>query len=146
MCHRSSCRSRLSTSRPIGLTSASVSTRLAWGTKRKGTWLTTNDAIDDGLERGEGSGEVVDLGGRQTKLAGAAGRDCLEELTDRHTEGAREPNQHVGPGIRLRQLDPANVLVVQPGAFREALLRELALEAEPPQLCAERSEHRRWRV
>jgi len=73
-------------------------------------------------------------------VAGRDRRDGLEQLANRHTKRGSQAYEHVGPGIGLTQLDPANILVVQACQLRERFLRQLAILAKPAQLHAQPSD------
>lgn len=57
--------------------------------------------------------------------------DGGEDLSHGNLQSASESHEDVGAGIRLGQLDTANVLVVQACELGQTFLRQLSLEAQP---------------
>ena len=78
-------------------------------------------------------------------MASVAGCDRGEQLANRDHQRAGETDEHVRPGIGLRELDTPDVLVIQARQLREALLRKLSLEAQPTELVAQRAQDGRPR-
>ena len=79
-------------------------------------------------------------------MASVAGCDRGEQLANRDGQRTSKTDEYVCTGIRLRQLDTPDVFVIQPCQLREALLRELSLEAQPTQLVAQRAQNGRPRA
>ena len=99
-----------------------------------GPRLAGEHTIDDGGQGPEGIGDFFDVGGGEA-IGGAVGRrDRFEQLADRDRQGPRQSNQHICARIRLRQLNPADVLVIQPGELSQTLLGQLAFEAQTTEL------------
>ena len=69
-----------------------------------------------------------------------AGRDRGEDLADGNHERPRQADEHVRSRIGFRELDPADVLVIQAGELSQPLLRQLSLEPQPTQLRTERAQ------
>jgi hypothetical protein len=88
---------------------------------------------------------MLDLVEWQRRRSAASRGDGLEQVADSNPEGAGQADEYIRTGVGLSKLDPANVLVVQAGEFRERFLRHLAIEPETAQLCTERPQDGRTR-
>jgi hypothetical protein len=107
--------------------------------------LVFDDAIDDGGERAEGRGERLDVGRDQAvrHRFGDGRRHRGEDLADGHLQRAREADEHVRARFRLRELDAADVLVVETGRFRQFFLRQILAEPQLTDLRTQGAQDRR---
>jgi len=70
-------------------------------------------------------------------------RDGVEQVADRDAERPRKADERERSRVGRPSLDAADVIEAQMSELRETVLRELALEAQAPNLRAQLSENRR---
>ena len=87
----------------------------------------------DGVQRCR---DIAEVWWRKAWLRGRCGRDGVEEVTNRHLEGASDANEQVCAGLGVAALDATEMLRVDSRQLRQLFLGEILLDPEPVNLIA----------
>ena len=79
----------------------------------------------------------MDAAGRAARLGDVDSSNALEERSDRNLEAVRELHHRVELRIAFAPLKQANLVPMQAARRAKILLRELVLDAKPPQVAGE---------